>query len=834
MTFLKLAAVALATASMSGGVERHNTKAHRPMTPAALAAATERRAEKTSFADLERFGEAAARGTGRENLNRLQHVALIMLNQAEFGKFEHFNGILLRNARRDGDGRYQTIAKINTLRSFFDRGDGSTQAEVEHIARTEPDWFARVYAMSIAALMRANEKEDGSALELMSDAQSLVPDGDPYADAANAYIWESTGIALMDLYDLQGSAAAFDRADFQDTNPLYPRPDFDGVYNVAHLAVQLGDAKLARDVAAINHRLTIRSDLPMPALNVWDMNLCGLVADAFGQPREVLDCFKPLDRQLTGAQNLATSIIPMRAIAEARIGDLKDAAEDLELLRKLKNSGRFEAASFWRMPQVESELLLASGHDKEAFAKLRDYELQSSTTNAQRFNAGIHQVTGELQTQLQVARRDAELKQDIIRAQRWVAALAALMVVGAALLVLWQRRVAARLRLAGQRAEAANRAKSEFLANMSHEIRTPLNGVVGVADMLARGKLAPKEREMVEIIRGSGQSLERLLSDVLDLARVEAGQMTIEVAPFQAADVVHSVARLSRLRADEKGLAVHCEVDRALERWFLGDATRVRQILTNLLSNAVKFTQEGSVTLQAESPSPGRLRFSVTDTGVGFDDEDKERLFGRFQQADGSITRRFGGSGLGLAICRQLATLMGGEFDCMSNPGEGSRFWFEAPFPPAAAPAEVAEEMADAGRMEERAVKVLLADDHVTNQAVIRMMLDQFGASTVMVGNGAEALEAMEGEEFDVVLMDMQMPVMDGLAATREIRAREARAGARRTPVVMLTANALPEHREASLAAGANGHVSKPITVADLLGALTRALEPEQEIREVA
>jgi signal transduction histidine kinase/AmiR/NasT family two-component response regulator len=833
MVLFRLAAIVAAMIFLSvGAAGRESEVSRAPMTPVALAAAIEQRAERTSFADLQRFGEAAARERGRENLNRLQHVTTVMLNQSEFDSFERWNAILMKNALREGDERYQTIARVNALKSLYDRGDGSTQAQVERIARTEPDWFARVFAMSEAAVMRAEDKETGSALELLSDAQGLVPDGDPYAGAARAYIWESVGLALMDLYDLQGSAAAFDRADFQDTDRAYPRPDFDGVYDMAHVAVTLGDAKLARDLADVHHRLATRSDLPH--LKVWDMNLCGMVADAFGKPREVLSCFQPLDRQLTGASFLAPNIIPVRAIAEARTGEVAATRQDLALLRRLKESGKFEEASFSRLPEVESELLMAQGEDKAAFAALRAYTDQRAATNAQRFNSGVRQITGELQTQLQTARRNADLKQDVIRTQRWVAVLCALMVSCAIFMVMWQRRVARRLRLAHQRAEAANRAKSEFLANMSHEIRTPLNGVVGVADMLAKGDLKPKEREMVEIIRGSGQSLERLLSDVLDLARVEAGRMTIEVAPFHAGDLVRSVACLSRLRADEKGLALECHIDPCLEAWFLGDATRVRQILTNLLSNAVKFTQTGSVTITADCPASGRLRFAVADTGVGFDDEDKERLFGRFQQADGSITRRFGGSGLGLAISRQLAALMAGQFDCDSRPGEGSRFWFDAPFPPAEAPAGAAGEGDERELSAERAVRVLLADDHVTNQAVIRMMLDQFGAATTMVGNGAEALAAMDHALFDVVLMDMQMPVMDGLAATREIRVREAKSGRPRTPVIMLTANALPEHREASRAAGADGHVSKPITVADLLAALNRALETSEDLREVA
>ena len=232
------------------------------------------------------------------------------------------------------------------------------------------------------------------------------------------------------------------------------------------------------------------------------------------------------------------------------------------------------------------------------------------------------------------------------------------------------------------------------------------------------------------------------------------------------------------------------------------------------------------MTLSAEQPSPGVLRFSVTDSGVGFSAEARARLFGRFQQADGSITRRFGGTGLGLAISRQLATLMGGHVDCESREGEGSRFWFEAPFPETQAPAQAAtaEQRAD----QDHPVRVLLADDHVTNQTVVRMMLDEFGVETEMVENGAQAVEAVRRGSFDVVLMDMQMLVMGGLEATRLIRSDEAAAGRARLLIVMLSANALAEHREAGRLAGADAHLAKPVTAAALMAALNAVLDAER------
>ena len=214
------------------------------------------------------------------------------------------------------------------------------------------------------------------------------------------------------------------------------------------------------------------------------------------------------------------------------------------------------------------------------------------------------------------------------------------------------------LRRARQNAEAANRAKSEFLANMSHEIRTPLNGVVAVADMLARANLAEREREMVEIIRSSGDTLQRLLSDVLDLARIESGKITIESAPFHVGEMVRGVAALSQLRCEEKGVLLKVAVAPDLDGLVTGDMVRVRQVVTNFLSNAVKFTEAGSIHVVVERTESGMARFTVVDTGVGFDPANKGRVMGRFQQADSSITRRFGGTGLGLAICCELATLM--------------------------------------------------------------------------------------------------------------------------------------------------------------------------------
>jgi PAS domain S-box-containing protein len=383
---------------------------------------------------------------------------------------------------------------------------------------------------------------------------------------------------------------------------------------------------------------------------------------------------------------------------------------------------------------------------------------------------------------------------------------------------------------AKEAAEAANRAKSEFLANMSHEIRTPLNGVMGVAGALGRTVLTADQKEMVGLIESSAKTLESLLSDVLDLARIESGRLQLKPEPFDLCQSVRQVAQLFDASAEAKGLTILTALAPDVAGMFDGDAPRIRQILSNLVSNAVKFTTDGRVTLSARLQPSGdgaaRLVLSVADTGIGFDAETKSRLFERFEQADGSITRKFGGTGLGLAISRSLAEAMGGSLEADATPGRGAVFTCILPLPRVAVenPAEAADEADDFPPVRDLSTfKVLLAEDHPTNRRVVELILGAAGVDLTCVEDGAAAVDAWSTGAFDLILMDMQMPVMDGLTATRTIRRMEERQGRPRTLIFALTANAMPEHAAASADAGADGHLTKPISMADLLAAVESA-----------
>jgi len=380
------------------------------------------------------------------------------------------------------------------------------------------------------------------------------------------------------------------------------------------------------------------------------------------------------------------------------------------------------------------------------------------------------------------------------------------------------------LQTAREEADAANRAKSEFLANISHEIRTPLNGVLGMAHAMATDKLSAAQRERLTVVRQSGAALLALLNDVLDLSKIQAGKLDLEETPFNVDELCRTVCATFEQLAAAKDLTLEISVETEDRLAWKGDALRLRQILSNLISNAVKFTHHGVVRLVVK-PAPGGLTFEVRDTGIGLDQDQIRRLFQKFSQADASTTRRYGGSGLGLAISHELVKLMGGVLRVHSTPGEGSVFAFTLPLTPgprtlAPTPADGAPEPLP---VPARALRILAAEDNPTNQLVLRALLQPFEVELHLVDDGRQAVQAFREASFDLVLMDIHMPEMDGIEATRTVRRIEAETQRARTPVVALSANVMTHQVEEYRAAGMDACLGKPVELEKLYGVLQLA-----------
>ena len=772
-------------------------------------------------ADLVRFDSKKAKNFENEaiHLRGSERIRALFYLFYQTGSSKH-QKLLRYYIEKDRNLRYKNILDVYFAGQDLPENSAAVQDKLVLMAERTGDPVVIAYAYMLIAGTSSELSNSEEALRYISKARALLSEHDPdqslilaYLDSEAAYAYEKCN----DLEDAIAELTKFEKA----FPPNYPKYSVGPLMDLNGTAIRLGEATFARQIwgelSAVQDKLEAEGGDPELT------TVCTRTADAFGTPADVVDCLRRHRVNETGKGFSGVQTSLWKGIALARLGRFDLARAELN-----------RADSMWRGPEnvfyhqgderLRARLMAHDGSVVEAMDLLESYWRKARQEDAQNFRSAIVKLTHDLRDHVETLKRSDAQKKRIIELQTVLTSAALIGIAAILVALLSLRRLNRELVAARAAAETANAVKDEFLANISHEIRTPMNGMMGMIQALELGDLNAEQKSQLQVMRRSSQGVLGLLNDLLDLSKIEAGKLTLEEVPFDAAQAAEELVAVFAPAAEEKGVEVRLTVQPEAEGRFLGDVLRWRQVLANLLSNAVKFTEKGAVTVSMTMDGDA-LTYAVTDSGLGMTPEQLSRLFQKFEQADASTTRKFGGTGLGLAITRQLILAMGGDVTVESVYGEGSTFRVSIPMPRVEGAGEDEDSAADLLAEDDEDVaplRILVAEDHPVNQLVISTLIGRLGGDLTVVGDGEEAVSAFAMGPWDLVMLDIQMPRLDGYEAVAEIRKYEIAQRLSRTPIVALTANMMTHQVAGYRDAGFDDQLGKPIELRALAELMDR------------
>ena len=798
------------------------------------------------IATTDRNAELIAKAKNADGLEKLELQRRIANEYAYYNnrnELRRSTAEIINFAEKIGSTRYVLIGEILDAYSFSIGGDHAKAITLinEIEARAGEDWVVHVYSNLFRSVIAVRLGRFNKAYEELQTGLSLLPpdNADDFAPVLRYEFFEAMRFVEMKFGDAESAITVVEQALSQAQIAGVPRNGTTAAYAIAYAAAAAGDHGFATELFTRLDRLLKRNGVERVRLFV----LREIAKQRFrlGDMESVISAYE--EAQSIDAET-AETLIEFRTLvarAEARAGRTEQAANELASLRAWVNAHPDIKGTELHIGLllVESDIAAQLGRVDDVLAIERRYRDAWKDAVRAQYASGVKELRSVLEIELAntraslaQAQRERELARQSARSKQLVALLAFVLLGGTIIVVAFQIRGAQRLKASRLEADAANNAKSEFLATMSHELRTPMNGVLGMAQALREEKLSAEAAEKVEIILDSGNSLMALLNDILDLSKIEAGRLDVRPLASDLESNVRSVVALWSPRAREKGFQISISVMRNLPVLKF-DPLRVRQCVANLISNAVKFTETGgvAVAVTATPLSDGRydVKIKISDTGRGIARDALSNLFTPFTQEDETIAHKFGGTGLGLSITRRLAQLMDGDVVAESTLGVGSTFTLSFTAD-SCAPAD-SELSSDVAYLSDRIIglKTLVVDDNLVNRLVLEQFLGKWDHHVTCAEDGAAALELLQTRDFDLVLMDLHMPVMDGVAATSKIRSSSA--SYKDIPIIALTADAMNGDSQKCFEAGMNGYVTKPIELTNLQRAIEDALEQGDSLR---